>query len=66
MPIPKIHFVEPLHAQTAHFLDCVERRSRPLSDGRNGLEIVCVLEAMARSIALDGAPVDVEVPELRP
>jgi predicted dehydrogenase len=64
--IPKIHLVEPLQAQTAHFLDCVERRSRPLSDGRNGLEIVCVLEAMARSIALDGAPVDVEVPELRP
>lgn len=57
--------VEPLQAQSAHFLDCVERRTRPLSDGRNGFEVVCVLEAMARSIAQDGAPVDVLVPELR-
>ena len=64
--IPKIHLVEPMREQTAHFLDCVERRSRPLSDGRNGFEVVCVLEAMAESIARDGAPVDVRVPEAGP
>ena len=62
--IPKIHLVEPLREQTAHFLDCVERRTRPLSDGRNGYEVVCVLEAMAESLVRNGAPVDVHVPDL--
>jgi predicted dehydrogenase len=63
--IPKIHLVEPLREQTTHFLDCVETRSQPLSDGRNGLEVVCVLEAMQESMDQDGAPVTVRVPELQ-
>jgi predicted dehydrogenase len=63
--IPKIHLVEPLREQTTHFLDCVETRSQPLSDGRNGLEVVCVLEAMQESMDQDGAPATVRVPELQ-
>jgi hypothetical protein len=64
--IPRIHLVEPLREQTAHFLDCVDKRARPLSDGRNGLEVVCVLEAMQASMDRDGAPVAVRLPEARP
>jgi predicted dehydrogenase len=63
--IPKVHLVEPLREQTAHFLDCVEKRSQPVTDGRNGLEVVCVLEAMQASMDQDGAPVEVRVPEAR-
>jgi predicted dehydrogenase len=62
--IPKVHLVEPLREQTAHFLDCVEGRTQPLSDGRSALEVVRVLEAMQESMDLDGAPVAVAAPEL--
>ena len=58
--IPKVHLVEPLRAQTAHFLDCVDSRETPLSDGRFAVEVVRVLEALARSMAQDGAPVRIE------
>jgi len=60
--IPKVQLTEPLREQTSHFLDCVERRERPLTDARNGLEVVAVLEAVQKSMNLDGAPVAVEVP----
>lgn len=61
--IPRVHLGEPLRDQTAHFLGCVERRERPLTDGRNGLEVVSVLQAVERSMERDGAPVAVEIPD---
>jgi predicted dehydrogenase len=61
--IPKLHLVEPLREQTAHFLDCVETRTPPLSDARSGVEVVRVIEALQRSMALDGAPVRIDPPE---
>jgi len=64
--IPKVHLVEPLREQTAHFLDCVEARTQPLCDARSGLEVVAVLEAMQASMNRDGAPVPVRLPEARP
>jgi predicted dehydrogenase len=60
--IPKVKLGEPLREQTAHFLDSVERREKPLSDGRNGLEVVAILEAVQKSMQRDGAPVPVEIP----
>lgn len=38
---------EPLTLELRHFLDCVARRGRPLSDGRNGLEVIRILERAA-------------------
>jgi UDP-2-acetamido-3-amino-2,3-dideoxy-glucuronate N-acetyltransferase len=35
---------EPLHAEMAHFLDCVERRVAPKSDGQEGLRVTTVME----------------------
>lgn len=34
----------PLKRELAHFLDCVKNRTTPLSDGRNGLAVVTVME----------------------
>lgn len=34
----------PLEAECRHFLDCIKNRTRPKSDGRNGLAVVEVLE----------------------
>ena len=34
----------PLRLELEHFLECVWTRQRPISDGRNGLAVVTVLE----------------------
>ena len=50
---------EPLKNQTAHFLDVLANGTDQLSDGRVGLKVVEVMEAIDRSIELSGAPVPV-------
>jgi predicted dehydrogenase len=57
--VPQIDFEEPLRTECAHFVDCIANGSRPVSDGWDGLRVVAVLEAAERSMANDGAPVDV-------
>jgi predicted dehydrogenase len=54
--VPKVDFVEPLQQEAAHFMNCVREGERPLSDGRNGLDVVRVLEAASRSRNNDGKP----------
>jgi predicted dehydrogenase len=41
---------EPLLVEDEHFVDCVLTGMRPLTDGRNGLAVVEVLEAAQRSM----------------
>jgi UDP-2-acetamido-3-amino-2,3-dideoxy-glucuronate N-acetyltransferase len=41
---------EPLRAECQHFLDCVEARTTPVSDGAEGLRVLRVLDACQRSI----------------
>jgi len=54
---------EPLRVEVEHFLHCVRTGDVPLSDGRSGMEILGVLEAIDRSIRSDGAPVSCRVPQ---
>jgi len=55
--IPHVKVDEPLQLECQHFLDCVRERRQPLTDGRNGLRVVKVLEAAQRSLEKNGAPV---------
>lgn len=57
---PRVDTSEPLKNQSSHFLDCVQTGTQPTSDGKNGLDVVKVLVALTKSIALQGAPVSVE------
>jgi UDP-2-acetamido-3-amino-2,3-dideoxy-glucuronate N-acetyltransferase len=41
---------EPLREECRHFLDCVASRRAPLSDGREGLRVLKVLDACQRSL----------------
>jgi UDP-2-acetamido-3-amino-2,3-dideoxy-glucuronate N-acetyltransferase len=41
---------EPLKQECQHFLDCVADRRTPLSDGREGLRVLRVLDACQRSL----------------
>lgn len=55
--IPKISNEEPLRVECQHFVDCIRDDKTPLSDGRDALNVVRVLDAMERSLRNGGAPV---------
>ena len=57
--IPRIENKEPLRSELSHFVDCIESRSRPITDGNSGLRVVKILEAAQRSINQGGVKVDV-------
>lgn len=42
---------EPLKKELIHFIECVEQRKRPLTDGEEGLRVLKVLEWAEKSIA---------------
>ncbi len=45
---------EPLRAECQHFLDCVESRTSPVSNGAEGLRVLRVLDACQRALAKGG------------
>jgi len=59
MYAPKLEDHEALTLETAHFVDCIEKDERPMTDGRAGLEVVKVLAASRQSLNGSGAPVDI-------
>ena len=54
---PYIHFEEPLRLECLHFVECVLERTRPLTDGNNGVQVVRVIEAAQRSLRDGGSQV---------
>lgn len=58
--IPRVPQGEPLRAECDHFVECVTAGTIPLTDGRGGLDVVRVLEAMQRSMAAGGQETRVE------
>jgi predicted dehydrogenase len=57
---PKIEVSEPLKNQCRHFLDCIGSGQQPISNGRSGIEVLRVLNAVDRSVATQGGRVEVE------
>jgi UDP-2-acetamido-3-amino-2,3-dideoxy-glucuronate N-acetyltransferase len=51
---------EPLLVECRHFLECVESRRTPKTDGRDGWRVLKVLEASQRSLSMNGEPVQLE------
>jgi predicted dehydrogenase len=47
---PRISPAEPLRLECEHFVDCIREGRTPRSDGRVGLRVVRVLEALQRSL----------------
>jgi len=58
--IPRVDMTEPLKLECQHFVDCVSSRVTPVSDGRDGLRVVRILEAAQRSLEQDGVPVKIQ------
>jgi len=57
---PKLDVAEALTIEAAHFVDCVTRGTRPLTDGEAGLRVVRLLEAATTSMAERGRPVSLD------
>ncbi|RJP22480.1 MAG: gfo/Idh/MocA family oxidoreductase [Candidatus Abyssobacteria bacterium SURF_5] len=59
--IPYITMTEPLRVECQHFVDCVLKDRRPLTDGEDGVRVVRVLEAAQHSMENDGKPISLEM-----
>lgn len=51
---------EPLTLECRHFLDCIQTRRTPKTDGHDGSRVLRVLEASQRSLSMNGEPVQME------
>lgn len=51
---PYVEPTEALATEAAHFIECVERKQHPITDGEMGLRVVRILEAASRSMAARG------------
>lgn len=58
---PKIEAKEPLKEQCRHFLECIEKRKVPLTDGASGVEVIKIMVAIDESIKKNGMPVEVKI-----
>jgi len=54
---PQLEQVEALRAETAYFLQCIEKNVNPFNDGLAGLRVVKILEAADRSVRSRGETV---------
>lgn len=52
-----IESAEPLRLQCLEFLECIQTRKAPLTDGESGLRVLRVLDAAERSLASSGKPI---------
>jgi predicted dehydrogenase len=61
---PQLARTEALQTGARHFLDCIDNRTRPTTDGHAGLRVVRLLEAATQSMTRHGAlvPVDASSP----
>jgi UDP-2-acetamido-3-amino-2,3-dideoxy-glucuronate N-acetyltransferase len=51
---------EPLREECLHFLECVDRRVKPRTDGEEGIRVLKVLQACQQSMEKEGKAVDLK------
>ena len=64
--IPYVKQDEPLRIECQHFLDCIREGKTPLTGGRQGLEVVRVLEGASTSLKQNGAMVSLTQQAAKP
>jgi predicted dehydrogenase len=62
--VPYLKQEEPLKMECQHFLDCINQGTTPLTDGKQGLELIRILEASSQSLKLGGASVNLSDREI--
>jgi predicted dehydrogenase len=58
MLAPQLDISEALRVEAAHFVECIEKKKSPITDGESGLRVVRVLEAATQSMRMRGHPVE--------
>lgn len=58
--IPNIPYPEPLKLEYEHFIDCVIKGKIPVTDGKSGLSVVKILEAICDSMDKDGKKIKIK------
>jgi predicted dehydrogenase len=58
---PKLEMTEALRTEGLHFLHCIEKSERPITDGYAGLRVVKILEAATKSMKDQGRLVELDV-----
>jgi len=58
MTAPQLDISEALRVEASHFVECIEKKQRPITDGEAGLRVVSVLEAASQSMRMRGHPVE--------
>ncbi len=53
-------YAEPLLVECQHFIECVQSRRSPKTDGYDAWRVLKVLEASQRSLSMNGEPVQLE------
>ena len=56
---PQLGIAEALHTEAKHFIECIDKRATPRSDGHAGLRVVRLLEAATQSMARQGRPIPI-------
>src|SRR5688572_436701 len=64
--IPYVKQDEPLRIECQHFLDCIREGKAPLTGGRQGLEVVRVLEGASTSLKQNGGMVSLTQQQPKP
>jgi predicted dehydrogenase len=62
--IPYVRPDEPLRLECQEFVDAIGENRTPRSDGRQGMQVVEILEALQRSLEQGGQPVTLAAPAL--
>ncbi len=57
--VPHLQQKEPLKVECQHFLECIEKKTRPDSSGIEGLKVVQILEAASISLKNGGSRVEI-------
>lgn len=55
---PSINFVEPLAVEAEHFVECIDKNRRPISDAESGLMVTRILETATESIKKKGKRIE--------
>lgn len=58
--VPLSNDEEPLKMECQHFLECIEKRSQPKSDGKEGLRVLKILQACEDSLSKNGMTITLD------
>jgi len=57
--VVSVHMEEPLKLECRHFLECIENKQKPRTDGKEGLRVLKILQASQKSLDDNGCNIHI-------